>query len=728
MRRRLRVPPAIRRWIAVAFAGLASFSGILTYLAMVGTAPFIPPTTGNVVILLLVDLVLLVLLALVVGHRVWALWRERRRKRVGSQLHMRLALLFSGVAVIPTVLVALLTVLFFHYGLQGWFSQRIQTALDQSLAIAEAYVEEHRRVLVAHALAMANDLSRGGPLLLADTNGLGFMLNAHTNTRSLSDAQVVEGGGRVLARSIFSFGAMFSPVPEWALDEAKRGEVAIIEDPAGDRLGALLQISSLNDTFLYIGRLVDPAVTGRVARVRSAMKEYEASEGQRVYIEYTFAMMFATVAALFLLVAIWVGFHLAARLAEPIMELIAAADRVRKNDLTARVPVDSAARGEIDALSLAFNRMTRQLGRQQADLIGANRKLEDRRRFTEAVLAGVAVGVVGLDAERRVNLPNKVASDLLGVDLTAHMQQPFTKAAPAFADALEAAARRPDKSVETEISVERNRERRTFQLRVTAQLSGGEVDGFVLTFADITDLQAAQRAAAWSDVARRIAHEIKNPLTPIQLAAERLGRRYGKQIVDDPDTFSLCIDTIVRQVGDMRRMVDEFSSFARMPAPAMVAADLVDVVRQATFLLGESSAGVDIEARLPDNPVRQVCDAQLLGQAVMNLLLNAVQALEGRGGRAVVALLEAEDRVEIVVEDNGPGFPPELRRKLTEPYVTTKGRRGAGLGLAIVQKIVEDQGAALHLEDGEDGGARVRIVFSRSETVAPPAQARPHGA
>ncbi len=718
MQKRLRVPPTIRRWAAFALAGLASFSGILTYLVMVGTVPFIPPTTENVVILLVVDLVLLVLLAMVVGHRVLTILQERRRKQGGSQLHMRLALLFSGVAVVPTVLVALFTVLFFHYGLQGWFSQRIQTALDQSLAIAEAYVEEHRRVLVAHALAMANDLSRGGPPLLANTMSLEQMLYAHTNTRSLSDAQVVEAGGRVLARSMFSFGAMFSPVPEWALEAAQRGEVAIIEDQAGDRLGALLRISGLNDTFLYIGRFVDPTVTRRVARVRSAMNEYETSEGQRVYIEYTFAMMFATVAALFLFAAIWVGFNLAARLAEPIMDLITAADKVRKNDLSVRVPVDRAVRGEMAALSLAFNRMIFQLGRQRAALIGANRKLEERRRFTEAVLAGVAVGVVGLDAQRRVNLPNKVASDLLGADLTAHMKQPLTEIAPAFGDALEAAARRPARSVEIEVPIERNQERRTFQLRVTAQLSRGAVDGFVLTFADITDLQAAQRAAAWSDVARRIAHEIKNPLTPIQLAAERLGRRYSKQIEDDPETFSLCIDTIVRQVGDMRRMVDEFSSFARMPAPVLAAADLVDVVRQATFLLGEASAGVDIEVRLPDGPVRQVCDARLLGQAVMNLLLNAVQALEGQGGRAVVTLVEEEDRVEIVVEDDGPGFPPELRRKLTEPYVTTKGRRGAGLGLAIVQKIVEDQGAALHLEDSADGGARVRIVFPRSETAA----------
>ena len=715
----------MRQWAAFAFAGLAAFSGVLTYLAMTGAVPFIPPTVQNVVILLVIDLVLLVLLATVVGYRVAMLWRERRRRRGGSQLHVRLAVLFTVVAVVPTVLVALFTVLFFHYGLQGWFSQRVQTALDRSLAVAEAYLEEHRRVLVADALAMANDLSRGGPSLLANTRNLENVLEAHASARSLSDAQVLQAGGRVLARSMFSFGAVFSPVPEWALNAARRGEVAIVEDSDGDRLGALLRIGGLDNTFLYIGRYVDPIVVSQVTRVRSAVAEYTAFEGQRTRIEYTFAMMFATVAALFLFAAIWVGFNLAARLAEPIMELISAADRVRGGDLAARVPVDARERGEIDALGLAFNRMTGQLDRQRTALIGANLELEERRRFTEAVLAGVAVGVVGLDAERRVHLPNRVASDLLGVDLLENLERPVTEIVPAFGSALEAAARRPDRTVETEVAIERNRELRTFQLRITAEFSPDSLGGFVLTFADITDLQLAQRTAAWSDVARRIAHEIKNPLTPIQLAAERLGRRYGGQIEDDPETFALCIDTIVRQVDDMRRMVNEFASFARMPAPAPAEADLTDIVRRAVFLQKEAAADIEIDTRLPDGPVLQVCDAQLLGQAVTNLLLNSLQALENGGGRVLVALAESAEWTEISVEDDGPGFPPELRFRLTEPYVTTKGRRGAGLGLAIVQKIVEDQGAALHLEDGEAGGARVRIVFRRSEAAMEPERGRP---
>ena len=728
MRRRFGNHPVRRRWAAFAFAGLAAFSGVLTYLVMTGTVPVIPPTVQNVVVLLVVDLVLLVLLATVVGYRVVALWRARRRRRGGSQLHVRLAVLFTVVALVPTALVVLFTVLFFHYGLQGWFSQRVQTALERSLVVAQAYVEEHRRVVVADAFAMANDLSRGGPQLFANTRRLENVLEAHASARSLSDAQVLHAGGRVLARSMFSFGAVFSPVPEWALEAARRGEVAIVEDRDGDRLGALLRIAGVDDTFLYIGRYVDPIVVNQVTRVRSAVAEYAAFEGRRTQIEYTFAMMFATVAALFIFAAIWVGFNLAAQLAEPVMNLISAADRVRGGDLTARVPVNERERGEIDALGRAFNRMTSQLDHQRTALIDANLELEERRRFTEAVLAGVAVGVVGLDAERRVHLPNRVASDLLGVDLTEHLDRPLAEVVSEFGTALEDAARRPDRTVETEVEIERERELRTFQVRARAETSPGGTGGFVLTFADITDLQAAQRTAAWSDVARRIAHEIKNPLTPIQLAAERLGRRYAHQIEDDPETFSLCIDTIVRQVDDMRRMVNEFASFARMPAPALAEADLGDVVRRAVFLQTGAAQGIEIEMSLPERPVMQVCDPQLLGQAITNLLLNATQALEDRGGRIRVALAELPESAEITIEDNGPGFPPDLRHRLTEPYVTSKGRRGAGLGLAIVQKIVEDQGAALHLEDGEAGGARVRILFGHSETAMEPERGRLHNA
>ncbi len=720
--------PVVRRWAAFAFAGLAAFSGVLTYLVMTGTVPVIPPTVQNVVTLLVIDLVLLVLLAAVVGYRVVALWRERRRRRGGSQLHVRLAVLFTVVAIVPTVLVALFTVLFFHYGLQGWFSQRVQSALERSLVVAQAYLEEHRRVLIADALAMANDLGRDGPQLFANTRGLENVLGAHAGARSLSDAQVLQGGGRVLARSMFSFGAIFSPVPEWALEAARRGEVAVVEDPDGDRLGALVRIAGLNDTFLYIGRYVDPIVVSQVTRVRSAVAEYAAFEGRRTQIEYTFAMMFATVAALFIFAAIWVGFNLAAQLAEPVMSLISAADRVRGGDLTARVPVDARERGEIDALGRAFNRMTGQLDRQRTALIDANLELDERRRFTEAVLAGVAVGVVGLDAERRVHLPNRAASDLLGVDLTEHLDRPIAEIVPEFGAVLESASRRPDRIVEAEAAIERDREMRTFQLRATAETSPEGLGGFVLTFADITDLQTAQRTAAWSDVARRIAHEIKNPLTPIQLAAERLGRRYAGQIEDDPETFALCIDIIVRQVDDMRRMVNEFASFARMPAPVLAEADLADVVRRAVFLQREAASDIDIELRLPDRPVMQVCDPQLLGQAVTNLLLNAAQALENGGGRITASLAELPESAEISIEDDGPGFPPDLRYRLTEPYVTSKDRRGAGLGLAIVQKIVEDQNAALHLEDGEAGGARVRIVFGRGEAGMEPERGRLHDA
>ena len=393
------------------------------------------------------------------------------------------------------------------------------------------------------------------------------------------------------------------------------------------------------------------------------------------------------------------------------------------------MPVDERERGEIDALGRAFNRMTSQLDHQRTALIDANRELEERRRFTEAVLAGVAVGVVGLDAERRVHLPNRVASDLLGVDLTGHLDRPLAEIVPEFGTALEDASRRPDRTVEIEVEIERERELRTFQVRARAETSPGGTGGFVLTFADITGLAGC---AADSRVVRCSAPH--RPRDQESAHAHPACRGASRPALCPPDRgrprdlLAMCIDTIVRQVDDMRRMVNEFASFARMPAPVLAEADLGDVVRRAVFLQTGAAQGIEIETSLPERPVMQVCDPQLLGQAITNLLLNAAQALEDRGGRITVALAELPESAEITVEDNGPGFPPDLRHRLTEPYVTSKGRRGAGLGLAIVQKIVEDQGAALHLEDGEAGGARVRIVFGHGETVMEPERGRLHNA
>lgn len=712
----------LARRLAVLLALAALASGVATMLAL------IPGPTGGsattVLILLYTDLVLLLLLALLVARRIVRIWMERRRGGAGSRLHGRMVLLFSAVAAAPTIIVVVFSAFFVHLGLESWFSERVRTALEESLAVARAYLEEHQQVIVGDALAMANDINRDGGSLMHAPRLLSKLVATQAALRGLTEAVVFEGNGHVLARSGFSFSIEMSiaDVPLWAFERAREGEVAVLTTENDDRVRALVQLGgNFVDTFLYVGRYVDPQVIGHMERTSAAVAEYQRLEGRRSGLEVTFSLIFLMVALLLLLVAIWVGVALATHLARPIVQLIDAAERVRAGDLTARVP-ERATRDELSLLSRAFNRMASQVDSQRRELIDANRELDERRRFTEAVLAGVTAGVIGLDAEGRIHLPNRSACDLLDTPPEAMVGRPLTEVVPEFAEHLQAVLQRPERQVQAEVRLVRDETVKTLLVRIVAERTEAGVVGHVVTFDDITDLQAAQRKAAWADVARRIAHEIKNPLTPIHLSAERLKRKYLRQVAEDRETFTACTDTIIRQVGDIRRMVDEFSVFARMPAPQMRAEDLRDIVAQTVFLHRTSQPDVRFDAETPEEPVPLLCDGRLLGQALTNVINNAVEAIQARGeaaekGRVTVRLRREGEHVVLEVMDNGRGLPGELRDRLTEPYVTTRAK-GTGLGLAIVKKIVEDHGGDLVLEDRPEGGARVAFVLPGGEGAA----------
>jgi two-component system nitrogen regulation sensor histidine kinase NtrY len=440
----------------------------------------------------------------------------------------------------------------------------------------------------------------------------------------------------------------------------------------------------------------------------------------------TFAMIFVVVALLLLLAAIWIGIAVANRLARPVGALIGAAERIRSGDLSARVE-EGARDDELGTLSRAFNRMTSQIEAQRGELIDANAQIENRRRFTEAVLASVTAGVVALDSRGVVDLPNRSASVLLDMDLSAKTGQDFAELVPEMAQLVEAAQSNPDRPAQGTIQLVRNQRKRTFVVRIaTTRLDDGG-KGLVVTFDDVTDLEAAQRTAAWADVARRIAHEIKNPLTPITLSAERLKRKYLSEIKSDPETFRMCTDTIMRQVEDIGRMVDEFSSFARMPAPRMRAENVAELVRRTVFLQANGRAGAKFDTTLPDAAVLLRLDAGQIGQALTNLLQNALDAIEGREGAdlppphvAVDLSQDAQGRTLVSVADNGRGLPKVDRDRLTEPYMTTRAK-GTGLGLAIVKKIMEDHGGTVLLADRPGGGAVVTLVFpseARADSIS----------
>jgi two-component system nitrogen regulation sensor histidine kinase NtrY len=411
-------------------------------------------------------------------------------------------------------------------------------------------------------------------------------------------------------------------------------------------------------------------------------------------------------------------------MAGPISGLVGAADRIRAGDLSARVPEDER-NDELSSLSRAFNRMTYQIQSQQRELIEANRELDERRRFTETVLTGVSAGVIGLDRSGRVYLPNRSASALLGIDLDEAIGEDLAELAPEMAELLEQAALRPDRLAQGQVQLAGRNGTRTLLVRIAAERDDEEISGFVVTFDDITELVSAQRKAAWADIARRIAHEIKNPLTPIQLSAERLKRKYQKEIKNDSETFQICTDTIIRHVEDIGRMVDEFSSFARMPTPVLQPEDLATIVERAVFLERTAHPKIAFEMQFETRPVSLRCDARLVGQALINILKNAVESIEGRIAESgtnppghIVVNVEAGPQVAITVEDNGKGLPAHGRERITEPYVTTRAK-GTGLGLAIVKKIMEDHSGELVLSDRAGGGARVDLVFAGEAQAAP---------
>jgi len=711
------------RWgnkLAVALTLAAIGAGSATYAALTATPPF-GNDPNTVSLLLTLDLTLLLLLVAVIAQRVYSIWVERRRGIAGSRLHVRLVAVFSLLAVLPAIIMAVFSALFFYVGVQSWFSDRVRTAVNESLAVAEGYLKEHQNTIKGDITGVFISIQRHGPWILWEPARLKQLLLTEATFRNLTEVVVFEGTGRVIANAGFTLSSPTATLSSDTLERVRSGEIHVNVSDRDDRVGAIVRLDPDFDTFLFVSRPVEARVLAHMQAAQTAVREYTELEGQRFGLQTRLTIIFVGVALLVLMAAMWAGMNFATYLVQPISALIAAAERVRAGDLTARVPEWlTEPEDELSSLSRAFNRMTSQIEGHRAELVEANRLLDLRRRFTEAVLAGVSAGVVGLDQEGRINLPNQSAAQLLGVDQPETLiGQNLVDVAPEMGDLMVAIRRRSGKLVEGQVQLRRGGQVRTLLVRVAAEVQGEEIRGYVVTFDDVSELLSAQRKAAWADVARRIAHEIKNPLTPIQLSAERLRRKYLKEIQSDPETFRVMTDTIVRHVDDIGRMVDEFSAFARMPSPVMKPVDIQELCRQAIFLQSTASPAIRFNADLPASTLTLVCDGRQIAQALTNLLKNAAEAIEGRDeagtgetapppGDITVRIAAEAERVAIIVEDNGKGLPTEERDRLTEPYVTTRAK-GTGLGLAIVKKIMEDHGGMLTLEDRPGGGAHLLL-------------------
>ncbi len=711
--------PAWRRVLEsrLLLGGCLGLAATLTAISVaLGSSPTLSGALGpaSPVVLTLLVLGSLLILGLA-GLLTWRLVRlvSAQSSDAGARLHLRFVTLFSLAAVAPAVIVALFFGVLVTRGVDNWFNARVQNVVENSATVARSYVDEQKDYIGHHVAGMADSLDQAAGSLADSPVAYGRFLRDLVAESGFSAAYVLDRDGRVLARAEPQGGAAipFLAPPLSTFTAADEGVVSVGAFESADLFRALYRLHGYTDAYLYVVRPLSHGIFRHLRETETSLAAYREAKARRARIQAAFVFSYIETVLLVLVGAVWLGMEAADAIAAPVARLVQAAGRVAGGDLSARVDTRRDPE-EIAVLSRAFNRMTFDLQEQQEALRAANVEAESRRLFMEAVLLGVSAGVIGLDPEGRVSAVNLQALRLLALDPVASRGRPLREIAPEL-DAVAAAAFQSGGEAEEDVDIIRGSETR----RLRARASAG-VEGVVLTFDDITRLVAAQRNAAWRDVARRIAHEIKNPLTPIQLSAERLQRRYRKEITADLEIFDRCVDTIIRQVGDIGRMVDEFSAFARMPEPKFALHDAAELVRQAAFAqrVADPSVAIEIVDPCPKTPL--VCDGGIVTQALANVLKNAGEAIAARRaagddtpGRISIVLRAENDHLDIVVEDNGVGLPAQNRDRLTEPYVTTR-EKGTGLGLAIVKRILEEHGGGLTLGDARAGpGARVVLWF-----------------
>ncbi len=697
---------------------------ILTGQTSIEPSPFVVRGAG------VVNGLVVLLLVAIVAYEATGLWIARRRGRAAARLHIRIVLLFSFIAALPAILMVVIASVTLNKGLDRWFSVRTEAIIDTSRAVAQAYVNEHSRMLGLDLLAIAGEFNRVTPNIDTNSSAIASYLTNQAKLRGLSTVQLIRRDRSVILQGDTASPVDAPPAPSEIFDSLNTGQPALIAPGTTNLVGGVIKLTGFDNVYLYLARPIDPRVTRNLQLTEENAAEYEQLQANRFGVQVAFGIVFAGVALVVLLSAIWIGLGFARGIVSPIRRLIGAALEISTGNLDVHVPTRGST-GDMSLLATTFNTMVSQVKSQRDQLLSANEKIDQRRRFTEAVLSGVSAGVIGLDGDGHVNLVNRFALDALGVDEENLIGRPLDAAIPALAAVVTEARQRGRGPARGQVQLMRGGEMRTFNVQVTQERAEGRIEGLVVTLDDITELMAAERRSAWADVARRIAHEIKNPLTPIQLSAERLKRRFAPRVgQEDRAVFDQCTETIVRQVDDIRRMVDEFSGFARMPKPIMENRDLNAVVREAVFLQEVSQPNIRFRLDLPDAPVLARIDHRLVTQALTNVVKNATESIEAVGrvegelGIISVGVRAEPDAAIIEVEDNGKGLPSEDRERLLEPYMTTR-EKGTGLGLAIVRKIMEEHGGSIALLDARavaqgGRGALVRLTFPHEKQSEQP--------
>ncbi len=721
---RLRRQRRFQTALTFALVTLGPALAVATFMAL---GPFNQSASSpSLRLILLADMVYVLVLATLVLSRVMRMVSDRRSQSAGSRLHLRLSGVFAFIALTPTVLVAVFAMLTLNVGLEGWFSDRVRQVVGNSLSAAESYERVQREDLIKDAVALADYLNAAKrTLFFVQDDQFRPLLSQGQQTiqRGLKEAFLIDGVGAIQTRGERSYLFDFEPVTPDLLARAQQGEVVLVEDWANNEYRALVSLSAFPDRLLYVTRIVDGGLLSLLDETKETVSLYQQLEADRGKLLFNFGLLYMGFALLLILAAVWLGLWFAERLSRPVGRLMGAAQRVGGGDLEVQVTEEDGD-DEITMLGRLFNQMTRQLKGQREALIEGHGRTETQRRLFDSVLSSVTAGVIGLDSDGRFDFVNPAAQRLLGLPVE-HGQADIADAVPEFAPLFERLRSGGGGAVQDEVRLTRRGKLESLLVRMSTRRSDeGQLEGYVLAFDDVTELVSAQRMAAWGDVARRIAHEIKNPLTPIQLSAERIKRRFRSE-VSSPEDLEQYTDVIVRQTGDLRRIVDEFSKFARMPEPDRRETDLTSLMRDVIVLQESGQPGVTFVKSLPNAPVILDLDPTMLNQALTNLIKNAGEAIEtlqekgapdGHVPEIRVSMTSQETEVVIRIMDNGIGLPAD-RARLFEPYVTTR-EKGTGLGLPIVKKIIEEHGGTLSLSDAPvfDGNTRAGAM---AEIVLP---------
>ncbi len=658
-------------------------------------------------LILLADLIYILLVAALILRRVMRIMAERRLEFAGSRLHLRLSGVFAFLTLLPTILVAIFAVFTVNFGLEGWFSERVRNVVGSSLAAAQAYEDEHRKDLTEDALSFAyyiNSIKTKNFLLSNDELRPALTVGQTNIQRGLKEAYLIDGTGLLHTRGERSYLFDFEQPSTEDITRAKTGETVIIEDWTNNEFRALIYLKGFVDRYLYVSRVVDGSILSLLDETKQTARLYHQLEADRGRLLFEFGLLYLGFAIILILAATWLGLWFAERLSRPVGRLAEAAMQVGGGNLNVRVP-EGDDDDEISMLGQLFNKMTHDLKGQRDALIAGNTQTERRRRLFDSVLSSITSGVIGLDGKGRVTFVNRAASRLL--DFQDEGASPLIqKIAPEFTALFERQCQNND-AVQEELRLMRNGRIENLLVRMAVrQSSAGQLEGYVVTFDDVTDLVSAQRMAAWGDVARRIAHEIKNPLTPIQLSAERIKRKFRPLVGDQADSLEQYADVIIRQTNDLRRIVDDFSKFARMPEPEKRTHDLTKILNDAVLLQEVAMPQIALITEISAENIWIDVDQAMMSQALMNLIKNASEAIDTyieKFGNAsyepeIFITLNSQDNLVILqIMDNGIGLPPD-RGHLFEPYVTTR-EKGTGLGLSIVKKIIEEHGGTLSLQD-----------------------------